>query len=564
MKVLKQAVIALLFLAVWMQTQVQPQTNCVPCDAWALYVLPQSVTLYMVQKYFSLGNLTELQNFNNITDVNNVPDGTLLYVPFTCDCPTSGTTLSHTFYYSVVEDDEFEAIASIKYSNLTTPEAIQSASPNEDSLLPRTQLGDTLSFLSKKFGIPQESIRQYNPTVSFDPLQPFTSILFIPAKNSSGQYPPLITSQGEPGNHGTNKGLIIGVVVGSVVFVFVFGLVLGHLWLKWTVKSYDNAASSQLTEDAELETVLKYNNKTTDEFLRTDHRVQLTFGELAVATDNFNISRKIGKGGFATVFYGKWQGKEVAVKRMELKETHGFFSELRILSNVHHANLVDLLGYCTEGYLFLVYEYMEMGTLNDHLRAGLSQLPWETRVKIALDAARGVEYMHEYTNPVYIHRDLKPSNILLDSNFHAKVGDFGLTRIVDPDGAGWTNTGAPLGTYGYMAPEYAQFGKVSVKTDVYAFGVILFQLISGEDALDGSSRQLSSLFKDIIDTADDELLKPLVDPKLDDVNPFQSVWQMAILATRCTDKDDDLRPSMSEVVMQLMTLEKMVVKNNQA
>ncbi|KAH7446136.1 hypothetical protein KP509_01G040800 [Ceratopteris richardii] len=486
MKALKQAVIVLLFLAVWMQSQVRAQTDCVSCDAWALYVLPPNQTLYTVQILFSLPNYTELQKFNNITNVMEMNPGTLLYVPFTCDCHTSGTTFSHSFSYSVSEGDQIQTIASMKYSNLTTAEAIQSASPNANSLLPGTVLqipvncscgdssvskhygmfgtytaqpGDTLSSLSKKFDIQQEFIRQYNPTVSFDTLQPFTSILFIPTINSSGQYPPLIASQGEAGNHGASIGLIIGVVVGAVAFVFVFGLVLWHVWPKWTAKSYGHAATGCFTEEAllELETVpnksIEYNNKTKDEFLRTDHCVQLTFAELADATDNFNISRKIGKGGFATVFYGKWKGKEVAVKRMELKETHGFFSELRILSNVHHANLVDLLGYCTEGHLFLVYEYMKMGTLNDHLRAGSNQLQWETRVKIALDAARGVEYMHEYTKPVYIHRDLKPSNILLDSNFHAKVGDFGLTRIVDPDGGGWTNTGTPLGTYGYMPPE---------------------------------------------------------------------------------------------------------------
>ncbi|MCO5574709.1 hypothetical protein L7F22_028499 [Adiantum nelumboides] len=293
---------------------------------------------------------------------------------------------------------------------------------------------------------------------------------------------------------------------------------------------------------------------------------------------------------------------KLAVKQMGMKATQEFLNELKILSSVHHANLLDLIGYCTEDHLFLVYEYMDNETLAHHLRFGKNPLPWINRVQVALDAARGVEYMHDHTRPTYIHRDLKPSNILLDSSFHAKVGDFGLTRLMDPDGEGWTKTFQARGTLGYMAPDlggsiglggaccysflcvcarvgantsketaktcvlspsrtfkssqYAQFGTISVKVDVYAFGVILYQLVSGREALDGQwSGQLLPQFEEALKTVDtQESVKSLVDPRLGSDYPFESVWKMVKLASRCTQRSSDLRPHMREIVMELMTL----------
>nr|GMD08945.1 lysM domain receptor-like kinase 3 [Ipomoea batatas] len=224
---------------------------------------------------------------------------------------------------------------------------------------------------------------------------------------------------------------------------------------------------------------------------------------------------------------------------------------------------VRLIGYCVEGSLFLVYEYIENGNLSQHLRGlvpGRDPLAWPTRVQIALDAARGLEYIHEHTVPVYIHRDIKSANILIDKNFRAKVADFGLTKLTE---VGSTSLHTRLvGTFGYMSPEYAQYGDVSPKIDVYAFGVVLYELISAKEAIVktnevvSEARGLVALFEDVLDRGADpaEGIRKLVDPRLGDDCPLDSVCKMAHLAKACTHENPQLRPSMRSIVVALMTL----------
>jgi chitin elicitor receptor kinase 1 len=152
---------------------------------------------------------------------------------------------------------------------------------------------------------------------------------------------------------------------------------------------------------------------------------------------------------------------------------------------------VQLIGYCTTNSLFLVYEFVENGTLDQHLHSRHTEdyppLTWQQRVQISLDAARGLEYIHEHTKPTYIHRDIKSANILIDNSFRAKVADFGLAKLTDSA----TGTGV-VGTFGYMSPEYALYGEVSPKLDVYAFGVVLFEIISGRVAIAAESSSLEN------------------------------------------------------------------------
>ncbi|KAI5080807.1 hypothetical protein GOP47_0003990 [Adiantum capillus-veneris] len=571
----------------------QPVCGVDRCQAWALFVVPPNDTLYLIANRFSLDNFTVLQNLNDISDPDNILPGQLLRIPFSCNCVGSGTTLFHAFSYSVVSGDQDDTVAMMKFSNLTTAGAIDSTNGGAESILPgmvlqvpincscgdptvsedygmfgtySAQPNDSLSSLSRQFNISEELLRKYNPAVSFDPLQPFISILFIPMKNSSGQYPSLVTSPASSvGGGGPSKWILISAMVGSGVFLMMLGLGFWLLWVKYKRKSQRLPIKDKISHQPKVAVVpiptvppamTDISNKTIHGALPGVHCVHFSYEELVVATENFSLSRQIGKGGFATVFYGEWQGQKLAVKQMDMKATQEFLNEIRILSSVHHANLVDLIGYCTEKYLVLVYEYVDNGTLAHHLRSGKNPLQWITRVQIALDAARGVEYMHDHTRPTYIHRDLKPSNILLDSNFHAKVGDFGLTRLVDPDGEGWTRTIQACGTLGYMAPEYAQFGTISVKLDVYSFGVILYQLVSGREALAGQlSGQLLPQFEEVLKRSDgQESVISLVDPALGTEYSFESVWKMVKLAYRCTQRDPDLRPPMRDIVMELMTL----------
>lgn len=290
--------------------------------------------------------------------------------------------------------------------------------------------------------------------------------------------------------------------------------------------------------------------------------VEFSYEELANASDAFSTAYKIGQGGFASVYYGELRGEKAAIKKMDMQATKEFLAELKVLTHVHHLNLVRLIGYCIEGSLFLVYEYIENGNLSQHLRGlvpGKAPLPWSTRVQLALDAARGLEYIHEHTVPVYIHRDIKSANILIDKNFRAKVADFGLTKLIEVEG-GSMNTRL-VGTFGYMAPEYGQFGDVSPKIDVYAFGVVLYELISAKQAIIKASeiatesKGLVGLFEDALNEADPkEGICKLVDPKLGDDYPLDSVWNVALLAKTCTHENPQLRPSMRSVVVALMTI----------
>ncbi|CAI8606131.1 unnamed protein product [Vicia faba] len=159
---------------------------------------------------------------------------------------------------------------------------------------------------------------------------------------------------------------------------------------------------------------------------------EFSYQELAKATNNFSLDNKIGQGGFRAVYYAELRGEKTAIKKMNVQASTKFLCELKVLTHVHHLNLVRLIGYCVEGSLFLVYEHIDNGNLGQYLHGlGKEPLPWSSRVQIALDSARGLEYIHEHTVPVYIHRDVKSANILVDKNLWGKVADFGLTKLIE-------------------------------------------------------------------------------------------------------------------------------------
>ncbi|KAG7983384.1 hypothetical protein I3843_04G103600 [Carya illinoinensis] len=219
---------------------------------------------------------------------------------------------------------------------------------------------------------------------------------------------------------------------------------------------------------------------------------------------------------------------------MDMQSTRKFLAELNVLTHGHHLNLVQLIGYCVEGSLFLVYEYIENGNLSQHLRGSLGEIPcawegpiaWSTRVQISLDLARALEHIHEYTIPVYIHCDIKSASILIDKNFHGKVANFGLSRLTK----GKTSLLPThlVGTFGYLAPEYAHCRDFSFKVDIYAFGVVLYELIFVKP----------TMFKSNSFTVEHKSLVTLV----------------FMLARECTLENPQLRPSMRAIVIALMIL----------
>ncbi|THG22700.1 hypothetical protein TEA_011567 [Camellia sinensis var. sinensis] len=283
-------------------------------------------------------------------------------------------------------------------------------------------------------------------------------------------------------------------------------------------------------------------------------------------TNNFSEENILGRGGFGTVYKGELHdGTKIAVKRMESgviteKGLDEFKSEIAVLTKVRHRHLVDLLGYCLDGNeRLIVYEYMPQGTLSRFLfnwkEEGLKPLEWSKRLTIALDVARGVEYLHGLAHQSFIHRDLKPSNILLGDDMRAKVADFGLVRLA-PDGKASVVTKL-AGTFGYLAPEYAVTGRVTTKIDVFSFGVILMELITGRKALDETqpeeSVHLVTWFRRMHNNKD--TFHKAIDQTIElDEETLASVSTVAELAGHCCGREPLQRPDMSHVVNVLSSL----------
>lgn len=235
------------------------------------------------------------------------------------------------------------------------------------------------------------------------------------------------------------------------------------------------------------------------------------------------------------------------------------------------------MGMCVGGseHLFLVYEYAENGSLNDCLRnqsligrnrftQSTAYLPWTARVRIALDVASGLDYIHNYTNPSFVHKDVKSSNILLDGSFRAKVANFGMAKSAATSGAGPLLTRHIAGTQGYMAPEYLEHGLVTVKADVFAYGVVLLEILSGKDAIvrpedeaanpSEKERALSDIIFDVLDASPERQtaqLRAFMDPQLHSAYPMDIATSIASLAKTCVDADPAVRPSMKDVTFAL-------------
>ncbi|KAH9615347.1 hypothetical protein KSS87_014328, partial [Heliosperma pusillum] len=412
---------------------------------------------------------------------------------------------------------------------------------------------DSLSSISKQFGLNESLLQDYNPAANFSAGH---GIVYIPGKDESGNYLPLVL------RNTSGSGLAGGVIIGTCIVAVIIVIILSVWVYLRCIKRKKMNKASLLPEKSENQlsgSIGQAGGFTNIPGVDIDKSVEFSYEELAKATDNFNFSFKIGEGGYGTVYFAELRGEKAAIKKMDNQASKEFLAELKVLTHVHHLNLVRLLGYCVEDSLFLVYEYVKNGNLSQHLRrSGRDPLQWSTRVQIALDTARGLEYIHEHTVPVYIHRDIKPANILINNNFQAKVADFGLAKL-SLVGNGTLPTRL-VGTFGYMPPEYAQFGEVTPKVDVFAFGVVLYELISAKEAVIKQSNasveltSLADLFEDVLSKPDPNAIIKLIDPRLGDDYPLESVRQVAELAKACTHDNPHVRPSMKSVVVALTSL----------
>ncbi|XP_044463010.1 PTI1-like tyrosine-protein kinase At3g15890 [Mangifera indica] len=283
-----------------------------------------------------------------------------------------------------------------------------------------------------------------------------------------------------------------------------------------------------------------------------------SYKELYTATNGFSEDNKLGEGGFGSVYWGKTSdGLQIAVKKlkaMNSKAEMEFAVEVEVLGRVRHRNLLGLRGYCAgTDQRLIVYDYMPNLSLLSHLHGQFAnevQLDWKRRMKIVIGSAEGLLYLHHEVTPHIIHRDIKASNVLLDSDFEPLVADFGFAKLI-PEGVSHMTTRVK-GTLGYLAPEYAMWGKVSESCDVYSFGILLLEILTGRKPIEklpgGVKRTISEWAEPLILKG---RFKDLVDPKLRGNFDNNQLKQAINVAALCVQSEPEKRPNMKEVVNML-------------
>ncbi|XP_065638280.1 putative leucine-rich repeat receptor-like serine/threonine-protein kinase At2g19230 [Quercus suber] len=279
-----------------------------------------------------------------------------------------------------------------------------------------------------------------------------------------------------------------------------------------------------------------------------------SYSEVVSITNNFKTI--IGEGGFGKVYLGKLKDEtQVAVKLLSTSSNQGyneFGAEAQLLMIVHHRNLVSLVGYCDEGEKkALIYEFMANGNLHQHLLVtNTNVLTWNERLYIAVDAAHGLEYLHNGCKPPIIHRDLKPSKILLNKHMQTKIADFGLSRAFATENDSHVST-CPAGTLGYLDPAFQASGNFNKKSDVYSFGIILFELITGRTAIVRGPVKNSHILDWVNPLIERGDVQNIVDPRLEGEFNTSFAWKAIEIAMSCTPSYAIQRPDMSHVLVEL-------------
>ncbi|KAL4625878.1 hypothetical protein ACB092_05G057100 [Castanea dentata] len=355
---------------------------------------------------------------------------------------------------------------------------------------------------------------------------------------SLGQNPNLCPSISCTTEQKKKKNIIVPIVA-SIGGLFI--LLLGAAGIFWIFKRIREQEGDKVSNLQNVQ-------------LESKNR-QFTYSEIQMISNNFE--KLLGEGGFGKVYLGYVDGNPVAVKMISQSAVEGyqqFQSEVEPLIRVHHRNLTILVGYCNEGpNLALIYEYMANGDLHSHISDAENNsniLSWEGRIRIALDSAQGLEYLHDDCNPPIIHRDVKLSNILLNEKFQAKIADFGLSRVIPTDGGSYVTT-VVAGTPGYLDPEYFRSNKLTPKSDVYSFGIVLMELITGRPAIMRSSENvhISQWVNSMVAHGD---IRSIVDPRLPNGDfDLNSAWKAVEVSMTCVSENPLNRPTMSQVVIDL-------------
>ncbi|XP_057762060.1 lysM domain receptor-like kinase 3 isoform X1 [Arachis stenosperma] len=518
-------------------------------------------------------------NYTNSSQIRPITRGTrqdhLITVPCSCRNNNNLTGYYYDTTYTVKPNDNFYDINNFVYSgqamlingvlypgqNLSIHIPCGCSEIESQIVVTYTvQRNDTSSGIAKLLNSTVAEMESVNHLLDQNPSYIDVGwVLFVPSHFNGIPLPP--TKEKKP-----KWQIIIGVLV-SVTLLSMIAVIF--LILR---RNRDNAASATNNpKSVNKRSISKKNSDIHKEYMQvnvgadatsfeSERPVIYSIEEIEDATNNFDENRRIGVGGYGSVYFGMLGHKEVAVKKMKSNKSKEFFAELKALCKIHHINIVELLGYASgDDHLYLVYEYVANGSLSDHLHdpllKGHQALSWCARTQIALDAAKGIEYIHDYTKAQYVHRDIKTTNILLDQKLRAKVADFGLAKLVERTNDEEFIATRLVGTPGYLPPESVKELQVTIKTDVFAFGVVLSELITGRRALFRDSQKpnqmesLISLVKKIFQDNDPvTALENVTDMNLQHNYPIDAIYKMGEIAEWCMREEPMERPEMKEIV----------------
>ncbi|RDX71291.1 LRR receptor-like serine/threonine-protein kinase IOS1, partial [Mucuna pruriens] len=347
---------------------------------------------------------------------------------------------------------------------------------------------------------------------------------------------------------GKKKKSIVRPLVASISGVVILLVVVAAIL--WTLK---RRKSKALMVEKDQSQISPQYTEQDDSLLQSKKQI-FSYSDVLRITNNFDTI--VGKGGFGTVYLGYINDTPVAVKMLSPSSVHGyqqFQAEVKLLMRVHHKNLTSLIGYCNEETnKGLIYEYMANGNLQEHLSGKRSKtkfLSWEDRLRIAVDAASGLEYLQNGCKPPIFHRDVKTTNILLNEHFQAKLSDFGLSKIIPTDGSTHVST-VIAGTPGYLDPEYYITNRLTEKSDVYSFGVVLLEIVTSKPVIAKNEEKshISQWVSSLIAKGD---IKGIVDSRLEGDFDSNSVWKAVEIATACVSPNPNRRPIISVIVTEL-------------
>ncbi|KAL2561851.1 hypothetical protein GLYMA_20G139700v4 [Glycine max] len=358
-----------------------------------------------------------------------------------------------------------------------------------------------------------------------------------------------------PSSGKSSISIIVAIVV-PIVFVILLFIVGVYFLCKRASKKYNTFVQDSSNLSFSVLAIVPVADDLTD--VGDVESLQFDLATVEAATDRFSDENKIGQGGFGVVYKGVFpNGQEIAVKRLSVTSLQGaveFRNEAALVAKLQHRNLVRLLGFCLEGQeKILIYEYIPNKSLDRFLFDPVKQreLDWSRRYKIIVGIARGIQYLHEDSQLRIIHRDLKASNVLLDENMNPKISDFGMAKIFQADQT-QVNTGRIVGTYGYMSPEYAMRGQFSVKSDVFSFGVLVLEIVSGKKNTEFyQSNHADDLLSHAWKNWTEKTPLELLDPTLRGSYSRNEVNRCIHIGLLCVQENPSDRPSMATIALML-------------